>query len=821
MTTLGEAILYLSGDDSKLVGSLNAAQAKAKGWATSVGSAVSTLAGGAIVAGVGAAAAGFVALGTAGFKASSDIRQSQNDLIAALGLTEAQAERLGKVGVEVFKNNFGGSISEATAAVGEARKQLGDLSEGELQDATENAFRLQDAFGTDLSESLNAANVLMNEFGLTQQQAFDFLASGFQQGLNSSGDFLDSIGEYGNLFGDAGFGAEEFFSTLQQGLEGGVLGTDKIADAVKEFQIRFTEGGKDVQTAIQQITGDSWQMFIDEIKSGDSTVAEVMNNVVQQLAQIEDPIERNRLQVALFGTQAEDLGVSFTDGLDEVSTTLEEMAGSIDKVDAKYNNLGAAFEGVKRRVVIAITPITDLLLDWANQVMPQVVGSLDWFEQFITNTAVPALRSFGAWFMDEGWPAIVAFTTPIIEQLVPGLQLLGEIALNVATAVMPYLSQAFTWLSENMNIVLPILAVIGAAVLAVASPITFLTGLVVLLATAWANNWGGIQEKTQAVIDFVTPYIEAGMAAIQSVVEVVLSYLTDWWQAHGDSLVTIVNFVWGWIQSYIGFQIRAVQAVIVAIAGQIRAFWDQWGATILEIAQIWWEAIKENIKLYLDLIGFILDAWVALIEGDWDALGEALQAIWDTLWQMVENTTRAAKDVVVSVVKNLWSNLQEAFDSISSSLREIWETLWQKVKDATQAATDAVVSKAKELVNNFKDAFNGFAKSIVDNFERLKDGAEKAMKGFYEAVMEYVNPVVNAFSKIKKAIQDAIDAFWEWAGLDAKDEDFSSGRPSAKSTGGGVSGSSVTNNYFNQTNNSPSASAARDFQMMSLELGFR
>ena len=66
---------------------------------------------------------------------------------------------------EVFVNNFGESIGDATQAVGLVRQQLGELSDQELQDATQNAFRLADAFGADLPEVLNAVTVLTKEFG--------------------------------------------------------------------------------------------------------------------------------------------------------------------------------------------------------------------------------------------------------------------------------------------------------------------------------------------------------------------------------------------------------------------------------------------------------------------------------------------------------------------------------------------------------------------------------------------------------------------------------------------------------------------------------
>ena len=781
MTTLGEAILYLSADDSKLGQKLNSAKQSTSSWVSSVGAGISIAMGGVVVDAVGKAAGALVSMGTAGFNASMEIDQAQRELIGTLGVTEAEAERLGDLGVQVFKDNFAGSISEATAAIGEARKQLGDLSDDELVAATENAYRLSDAFEVDVNEGINKASTLMNEFGLSQQEAFDFMASGFQNGLDASGDFLDSIGEYSNLFADAGFSADEFYSIMESGAAGGVLGVDKVADAVKEMGIKLNEGNKDTKSAFETI-GLSYDDIASKVNSGEATWADYFDQIVGGLNGIKNPTDKAIAQTAIFGTMAEDLGVSFTEGLSAGQTALEDMTGSIDKIDARYNNFGSMWEGVSRRLTIAIVPITDKLLDMANNAMPYVNQAVDWLEQQITEL-LPVLEEWAAWFFDVAIPAIIEFVTPILNQLIPGLQLLGEIVLNLATAIWPYILQAFQFLTEHMNIILPILAVVGAAILAISSPITFIAGLIVLLATAWANNWGGIQEKTQAVIDFIQPYIETAMNKIQEIVETVLAYLSAWWDEHGENLMLIVNTVWSWIESYIDTQIKNVQAIITTVAGLIQAFWEEWGDILLKAAERVWDNIETTVQAAMDILGYAIDAGAALIRGDWDAFGEALQNIWQTAWDAVETILNNAKATLVETVSKLKDDFVAVWDDIKEKFKSIGGDIVSGIKEGIEKAWEGLVSwfneKLGDLLSTVDDVFD-FGSPSKELIKRGRWIPESLAIGMSETAHLPVGAMAQ------------------------------------------MAGQTITTvNNFTQNNYSPSTSARRDFDLMSLELGFR
>ncbi len=393
MGTLRRLVVKIGANVDDLQKGLAQGQSLVNGFAsklTPLGGAIKTALAGGAVAGVAAAATAFAALGAGALDISRQIQAGQGLIQGALGVTAAEAEQLQQVSTDAFGNGFYGSVSQATEAVIEARRQLSGLISGsEMQSVVENAGRLQDAFQIKPDESLSAVRTLMEEFGLSSQQAFDFIASGFQNGLNNSGDFLDSIGEYSNQFSEGGSTAAQFFSTLQTGLAGGNLGTDKISDAFKEFRIRSMEAGTS--------TGN---LIVDFERARSALLA------------MEDPVQRNALGVKMFGTMWEDLGESAILSINTQQTGLQQMAGATEAVNAQYNTLGQVIQGVWRQTLIALSPVTTELLRLANEAGPYVQA-----------------------FFHQAKPIIEEFAATMSEILFPAAQSIGESIVRIGAAL--------------------------------------------------------------------------------------------------------------------------------------------------------------------------------------------------------------------------------------------------------------------------------------------------------------------------------------------------------------------------------------------------
>ncbi|MHA0041502.1 phage tail tape measure protein [Deinococcus sp. PEB2-63] len=338
---------------------------------------------GGILAGLpGLAATAAAAVGAAlvgGLKASVDIasqaRQGLRDMQAQLGITAQEAAVLGEQAKTVFANNFGDSLADANAMVIEVRRQMKGLKDDELGGVTSQVAALADTFETDLGGTAQAANTLMQDFGLTSQQALDFIAKGLQDGLNNSGDFLETITEYSTQFKNGGASAENFYSILATGSQGGVLGTDKAADAFKEFLVRIQDGSKATSEGLDQL-GINQKKLLTDLGNGTVTAADAFDLVVDRLRQTKDSNVQMQAGVALLGTQFEDLGKSGALALDSTKVKMDDLKGSTAQVSERYNSLGQFMQGAWRQVLLQLEPVGNLLLDLANDAMPAVKAAV-------------------------------------------------------------------------------------------------------------------------------------------------------------------------------------------------------------------------------------------------------------------------------------------------------------------------------------------------------------------------------------------------------------------------------------------------------------
>lgn len=655
--------------------------------------------GTAALAGVAAVAVGAVAaiggIAIAAFDLADDTATATADISAEYGLIGDEAIAMGELAQEVWGNNFAGSVTEAGDAMGYAYQQLG-LVDDALVNATEDAFRLSDVFEVDTVEGINTANVLMEEFGLTSDQAFDFIAKGFQSGLNSSDDFIDSIGEYSNLFADAGFDADDFFSIMETGAAGGVLGTDKIADAIKEMGIILSEGGDKAKAAFSDI-GLNFDQIAASVAAGDETWADYFPNIIEGLNSIEDPIKKQQAQVAIFGTMAEDLGVSFTEGLSTATTSLEEMAGATDSLDAKYDTLGSAVEGFKRRGLLAFEPIGTIILNLANSILPHLEGAF----AFLETTVAPAIETVAAVIqsfianLSEGMTPLDAFVEAIWSIASPEVlaflvQLRDEILPSLVEWFMANVQPILTMVASfvSWQDVLAVLAgvVVGLVIPAIVSmvvalaPILLAIGaaiaIVALMRTAWENDWGGIQEKVATVIAFVQGVITSVMTAIQV-----------FWAANGQAILAKASEVWTAIQTAVQTAIATAQKIIMTIMPVIVEY----------LGGIW------------DTIMLVFAAFKSAFEGDWEAFGATLREAWETYWT-----------AVVNFLDQLWGMIQPKLAAAWESIKAWWGGIdWVSLG---QNITDGIVNGLGDLVGRVTGALGDAAAA-----------AQAAWNGFWDS----------------------------------------------------------------------------------------
>lgn len=339
-----------------------------------VGELTAGLSGSAVAAiGVGAAAVGVgaLAVGTA-----NDISGAMNDFIAITGKGTEETERYQAVMEDIYANNYGESFSDIGQAMAEVTKQLGDMDDASLQNVTESAFALRDTFGYDIPESTRAAKAMVDNFGVSGEEAMNLIASGAQNGLDYSGELLDSISEYSVQFDKMGLGAEDMFAIFQKGAESGAFNLDKVGDAVKEMSIRVVDGSDTTKQGFE-LLGLNADEMAQKFAAGGDTAKEAFNETLDALAAMEDPIAQNTAGVDLIGTMWEDLGPEAVTALAGIEEGAYKTSDAMEQIkDVKYDDLGSMFEELKRNVEVLLIPLGEALLPVLSTLIDSVLPIL-------------------------------------------------------------------------------------------------------------------------------------------------------------------------------------------------------------------------------------------------------------------------------------------------------------------------------------------------------------------------------------------------------------------------------------------------------------
>lgn len=221
------------------------------------------------------------------------------DLQAKTGATSDEMDGLSNTISNIYKSNLGEDWQDIADTVAVAKQNTGLMDE-DLQNISSDALILRDTFDYDVTESLRAAKAMMTNFGISGDEAMNYIAEATQNGLNFSDELIDTISEYSVHFKKIGLSADEFFNIMEQGAENGAWNVDKIGDAVKEFSIRAIDGSETTKIAFSTLGYDVNEVMSIFADGGeDANIA--FKQILQDIMSVEDGVKRDAIGVGLFG----------------------------------------------------------------------------------------------------------------------------------------------------------------------------------------------------------------------------------------------------------------------------------------------------------------------------------------------------------------------------------------------------------------------------------------------------------------------------------------------------------------------------------------
>lgn len=579
--------------------------------------------------------AGLAAMGTGAIAATKYLtdlggewQTATNQVAAATGAAGAELENLRDVMENVYADNFGEDVADVADAVALVNRNMANLDQNGLTAATEGALALRDAFEYDVEESTRAAEAIRKNFGSSAEEAFSLIAAGAQNGLDYSGELIDTINEYSSQFAKLGFDADGMFNILQAGADGTAWNLDKVGDAIKEFSIRAIDGSDTTVEAFTSL-GYNAEELMATFAAGGEGANDAFFDVLDTLMAVDDQVARDALGVALFGTQWEDLGVEAMQAMTDASQAAYDTGDALEQINqVKYNDLDSALQGIGRQIEVAMLPAADAMYQSLMSNMPEISAAIEEVSPVVAEIA----EDFADWAggaISEGLPV-----------LVDGIKDFADWAGKAYEKAKPFLN--FLW--EHKGTVLAIAAglrLLGPAIGAVTTAMNAFRTAKTFMALLQSS--GKITQVTNAFKAFGSALM--GPLGIIIAVAAAIALLYKNWDTVKAWLVNFgntVNQIWTNFSNMVGNAITAIGQKFPLLGAYLQGWWESIQAAVDNV-----KAIFQNIIEFIDNV----------FSGNWSAAWQNIVNIFGNLFGMIVNLAKAPINGVISAINWVLSKI--------------------------------------------------------------------------------------------------------------------------------------------------------------------
>ena len=602
-------------DTSDALGKMGESAEGAAGKTGAIGGAVSkmgSVVGGALL-GIGGAA---VAVGKQAVSSAMDLDQAMNQFAASTGVTNDKLGDYEETLKNIYANNYGESFEDIAGAMQQVRSQIGPVVDSwdptELQNFTESAFVLRDTFEYDVSESVRAANAMMTNFGIDGEQAMNLIAEGAQNGLDFSGEMLDSISEYSVQFAKVGMDADDMFAIMQKGAESGAFNLDKVGDAIKEMSIRVVDGSDTTKAGFEALGLNADEMAAKFAAGGD-TAKEAFDQTIQALANMEDPLEQNTAGVNLFGTTWEDLGPDVVTALAGIEDSAYSTTDAMNEIkDVKYDDLQSQMDSLKRSLELLIVPLGEALLP--------LLGTLLEALQPLITTLGESLKPI----IDQISEVILVLSEPL-GKLVEFLGSILGLALEIISAVLTPVLDLITQLLEPlMQLLTGILDPLMSMLQSLMEPLLSL-----------------INAALQPILNLISALIEPLMSLVSAIlppIQSLFSALTPILQTLFSALEPIFN-IFSQIASIVGDVLGPVIETLAGIFSQVLG-----GAL---------DAIMPIIENVMDIFGGLIDFITGVFSGNWEQAWNGIVDMFKGIFNLIPTIVEGIINGAISIINGI------------------------------------------------------------------------------------------------------------------------------------------------------------------------
>ena len=619
---------------------------------------------------------------------------------AYFGETGAAAEASAAVVKEVYGSGVGQSMDSVAEAVIMVKKNLGELSDTDLTHLTQQALTLDELYGIDMNETLRGINALMKQYGMTAQEAMDYIVTGTQNGLDKTNELGDNLSEYSGKFAQAGYSASEYFQLLQNGLQGGAYNLDKVNDAINEVTTRLADG----------TIGDSIDLYSQKTQSlflawqnGEATQKQVIDSIVADIANCTNEQQALNMAAEAFGTMAEDGNLRFITSLTSVGETYDSVAGSAQNL---FNQTGTPMQEMEantRKLQQALIPLGEKIVELANVVLPPLVAVIETVSGIFGMLPEPVQN-----FVVILGALLVAFTAlvPIIAALAVSFG-----ALNIS--------------------LLPIIGIIAGVAAAIAAII------------AIVKNWGAITEWFGQLWETVS-------AKLMELWDKVVVFFTETIPAAAQKFVDFFSAI-----PQCGAACGRRFPHFSSISGTISGIQPRRSGTPSGRQRRCGKCAETGIQN-------IFSALSQFISQIWNTLKNTASNIWNGIKTTVVNIATGLKDAAVNAFKNLVSGIRSALSGLASVVQNGFSgaisfitSLPGKALQWGKDFIQGLINGIKSMVQAVVDTVSGIASKIA-SFLHFSAPDEGPLSDYEKWMPDFMKGLAGGIEKSRRLVEKAV-----------------------------------------------------------------
>lgn len=517
---------------------------------------------------------------------------------------------------------------------------------------------------------------------------------------NVGGEVTAALDEFAGAAGRSKYELREMASTFGDTLKPMGFTEEAAADMAVQLSILATDLGSfnnmSMDEALRRLQGTLIGSHENALAFG---VIINENTLKAELAaQGWDKLTGAELEAAKVQARMNLLMAGTTDAQGDAIRTAGGWANQTRALKARMTDFATELGS---KLLPALTPLLGTLGDIADWAMPKVTAAFD--------TITPIIGAVAGFFtdlfagLDSGMSPLLAFSYAWgnagramglsgeqIQKVREAITNVISKVLEIKTKIEVFLTPVANWIKENIKlkdvlialgiviggVVLSALASLVVAVAPVIAAGAALIAVVALIRQAWENDWGGIQGKVAAVVDWfqntLVPWFQVN-------IPIAIQFLSDAWT---NVLKPAIEAVWNWLSTVLmPFLTDTVfpwlQEKIPAALETLRSFWE--------------------------------DVLLPGIKAVWDFLTVRMMPIWEAIGEFLG----VAFPLVLTALQGIWENvLLPAMTNVWTFLREKLGPAFQWLKDSLIDPTSAAFETLSGTIQRVADWIRGLADQL-------------------------------------------------------------------------------------------------------------